>query len=1121
MTEIFKDRKPGFYGLIAALFLAIAGSLCYVAGVDTRFGTVSDTVVLVFMAAFILCGIALITDLKEFRFAAAAVLLLVSLEAVTSQVNYITNVLVGIDGNSFSPLFLCGCILPLLACIAALVSALTDGGSFFSVRPRPWAAIACAGILVFVVLVVADDVTTQYQGLINKTLGIETTIVETTEDGEKIAYERSFTDTQTLSAYLEELGTRVESEGIVLLKNENGALPLAGGDKLSLMFMGSTAFNYSASGSGGADSSTYPTLKEALSGDFVINETLWSFYTEGEGAATSRQTRGAMYGRTEVLEGGVTVYLAREIPWEKYTDAEIASLEEYDTVVFTISRSSGEGKDVSATGSDGYDGSYLSLTDEEISVMSALTQMKQEGRVKKLIVLLNTSAQFQCDFLADEAFCAQYGIDIDAALWVGNVGKSGIWAIAQILTGEVNPSGRLSDTYLVDNMSSPAMQSWLATGWFSSDYTNADELGLLDSQRKYAVYQEGIYVGYRYYETRYEDYVLNTPGVGDYSYTDDVAYPFGYGLSYTDFAYSDYSVADNGTGSYTVSVTVTNTGAAAGRHAVEVYLQKPYTDYDRENGVEKAAVELAGFAKTQLLQPGESETVSVTVEKYAFKSYDANGAQTYILDAGDYYLTVAKDAHAAVNNILAAKGYTVANTNGRMDADGDASLAGIVWTNPELDTETYATSIYTGEEITNQFDFCDVNRYEGSGDNQVVYVSRSNWEGTMPKTPVVLSVATTQMAFDLSSNKGAPEEEGAIMPTYGADNGLTLAQMYGLEYDNPLWSDLLDQLSFEDTANLLSGNYLTIALESVAKPATSECDGPTGDTYSITQTSFPCEGIWASSFDAELIREIGAAYAEDAIATGHTGVYAPGVNIHRVPFGGRSAEYFSEDPYLSGMACSYEVQGLQSRGVIAHVKHLAFNDQDTDRAGISIWLNEQEAREIMLVPFEYALTQENENTAVARGSAHAVMTAFSRVGCEWAGATENMLVDVLHGEWNFDGFNITDMAQSNGAEFMTYEDGVMRGSDQFLKDGTADALSAYKNNATFCLKLRESAHRLLYSVANHSVVMNGYTVNTKITVITPWWQSLLRGARIAFAVIGFGGAAAYVAVGCVKKKKKT
>ena len=1119
MGEIFKDRKPGFYCIIAALLLAGAGSLCYVNGVDTRFGAVSDTAVLAFMAGFILCGLALISDLRELRFAAAAVLLWAGLAAITSQVNYITNVLVGIDGNSFTGLFLGGCILPILAFIAALIGAILAGGSFFSAKTGPWAAIGGVCILLFVLLVVADQVTTQYQGLINKTLGIETTVVETTEDGEQISYERSFADTQELAAYLEELGTRAESGGIVLLKNENGALPLSRGDKLSLMFMGSTAFNYSASGSGGADSSTYPTLKEALSGDFAVNETLWSFYTEGEGAATSRQTRGAMYGRTENLDGGVTVYQAREINWSKYTDTEIASIEEYDTVVFTISRSSGEGKDVSATGSDGHDGSYLSLTEDEISVMSALTQMKKEGRVKKLVVLLNTSAQFQCDFLADEAFCTEYGIDIDAALWVGNVGKSGINAIPQILTGDVNPSGRLSDTYLVDNMSSPAMQSWMVNGWFSSDYTNADELGLLDSQRKYAVYQEGIYVGYRYYETRYEDYVLGAAGVGAYDYAGDVAYPFGYGLSYTDFAYSDYAVTDNGNGSYTVSVTVTNTGAAAGRHAVEVYLQKPYTDYDRENGVEKAAVELAGFAKTQLLEPGGSETVSVMVEKYAFKSYDANGAQTYILDAGDYYLTVAADAHAAVNNILAAKGYTAANTAGRMDADGDASLASVVWTNPALDTETFAQSIYTGETITNEFDFCDVNRYEGSGDNSVVYVSRSDWEGTMPQAPAELSVATTQMAFDISSNKGAPEEEGAVMPAYGADNGLTLAQMYGLDYDDPLWDDLLDQLSFEDTANLLSGNYLTIALESVAKPATSECDGPTGDTYSITQTSFPCEGIWASSFDAELIREIGAGYAEDAVATGHSGVYAPGVNIHRVPFGGRSAEYFSEDPFLSGMACSYEVQGLQSRGVIAHVKHFAFNDQDTDRAGISVWLSEQEAREIMLVPFEYALTQTNDNTSAERGSAHAVMTAFSRVGCEWAGATENMLIDVLHGEWNFDGFNITDMAQSNGAEFMTYEDGVMRGTDQFLKDGTADALSAYKNNATFCQKLRESAHRLLYTVANHSVVMNGYTVNTKVIVITAWWQKLLRGAEIAAAVIGFGGAAAYVVVGCLKKKR--
>lgn len=649
------------------------------------------------------------------------------------------------------------------------------------------------------------------------------------------------------------------------------------------------------------------------------------------------------------------------------------------------------------------------------------------------------------------------------------------------------------------------MAGWMVNdGWFSGTYANADSLNLNASQQKYAVYTEGIYVGYRYYETRYEDYVMGTGEAGDYDYKSDVAYPFGYGLSYTEFSYSGFSVTDNGDDTYTVNVTVTNDGDTyTGKEVVQVYLQKPYI----QGGVEKASVELVGYAKTQPLAPKASQPVSITVEKYSFKSYDSETAKTYILDEGDYYLTVAKNAHDAVNNILAEKGYTTENTDGKMDKDGDSELVDVAWHNSAYDKTTYAKSIYTGETITNQFDFADVNLYEGSGDNSVTYVSRNDWTGTFPTEKVVLSVATDKMQKDISSNKGITEDEGAEMPTFGADNGLKLSDLYGKDYDDEDWDKLLDQMSFDDMANLLTGNYLTNQIDSISKPKTIETDGPTGDTTSVTKNSFPCEGIWASSYNNELLERIGEYFAEDVIASGHTGVYAPGVNIHRVPFGGRSAEYFSEDGFLSGVCAAYEVKGIQSKGVIAHVKHFAFNDQDTDRAGIGIWLNEQEAREIMLVPFEYALNINNENTAVQRGNAHAVMTAFSRIGCEWAGACPNMLFNVLHEEWNFDGFNITDMASSNGAQFMTYMDGVMLGTDQFLRNPDyLYELDDYKSSPTFCLRMRDSAHRLLYSVCNYSIAMND-----ELSSGMPWWQATLLSLEIIFAIVGFGAVALYIA----------
>lgn len=953
-----------------------------------------------------------------------------------------------------------------------------------------WEVLSTTFVLLFIVFYVAYTVTGTYAGVINSQLGLnkrETDI-----------------DVEELAKNLENLGVEIEGEGAVLLKNEE-ALPLQGNEKLSCFFMGSTNFNYTASGSGGADSSTYKTLKEALEDEgFSINQTLWDFYTTGVGAETSRR-EGKVYGRKETLSGGKTLFKAREIPWDRYSDAEKTSFSEYNTAIFTVSRSSGEGKDISTTESDGHDGSYLSLTNEELSVLKEITALKKAGKVKKIIVLLNTSSQFQCDFLDNAQFCEEQGIDVDACLWVGNVGKSGMGAIGKLLKGEIIPSGRLSDTYLNDNFSSPAMASWMANdGWFSGTYTNAASLELNESQRKYAVYAEGIYVGYRYYETRYEDYVMGTGEAGDYDYKSDVAYPFGYGLSYTQFSYSDFSVTDNGNDTYTVNVTVTNDGDTyTGKEVVQVYLQKPYI----QGGVEKASVELAGYAKTKPLAPHESEPVSITVEKYSFKSYDSDTAKTYILDEGDYYLTVAKNAHDAVNNILAKKGYTTQNTDGRMDKDGASEFVDVAWHNSAYDKTTYATSIYTGEQITNQFDFADVNLYDGSGDNDVTYVSRNDWTGTFPTEKVLLSVATEKMQKDLSSNKGITEDEYAQMPTFGAKNGLKLSDLYGKEYNDEDWDRLLDQMSFDDMANLLTGNYLTNQIDSISKPLTVEADGPTGDTTSVTKNSFPCEGIWASSYNNELLEKIGEYFAEDVIASGHTGIYAPGVNIHRVPFGGRSAEYFSEDGFLSGVCAAYEVKGIQSKGVIAHVKHFAFNDQDTDRAGISIWLNEQEAREIMLVPFEYALNASNEKTAVQRGNAHAVMTAFSRIGCEWAGACPNMLFNVLHGEWNFDGFNITDMASSNGAQFMTYMDGVMLGTDQFLRNPDyLYELDNYKSSATFCSRMRDSAHRMLYSVCNYSIAMND-----ELSSGMPWWQATLLSFEIIFAVVGFAAVALYIA----------
>lgn len=509
---------------------------------------------------------------------------------------------------------------------------------------------------------------------------------------------------------------------------------------------------------------------------------------------------------------------------------------------------------------------YLSLTAEEIEILAELTQLKADGRLDSIVVLLNTADIFETAFLDDnwtvDVNGATCTVDVDACLWVGNVGIGGIQAVAKALTGQVTPSGKLPDTYVKDNFSAPATASWILSndsGTISSKYENG-ELLTSDFQTRYGVYVEGIYVGYRYYETRYEDVVMGRENTGDYSYQDTVSRAFGCGLSYTTFGFSDYAVTEAEGGDCQVSVTVTNTGSVSGKEVVQVYLQKPYTDYDQEMGIEKASVELVGFDKTETLAPGESQQVTITVSRDSFKTYDANGYETYILEPGEYYLAIGVSAHDALNNILALKGKS---TLDGMDQDGNAAFAQQVGQDIVLDTETYTVSAETGEAITNRLDFADINKYEGRGDNEVTYVSRKDWAGTFPVEPVILT-ATEQMAADLQSMQVLADDGEVTMPAYGAASGLSLIMLRGEDYDAEMWDDLLDQMTWEEQSNLVMlAGCGTRGASMVALPEIKAEDGPTGVVDSAESVSFPSEGIWAATFNRALICKIGDALAED------------------------------------------------------------------------------------------------------------------------------------------------------------------------------------------------------------------------------------------------------------------
>ena len=768
------------------------------------------------------------------------------------------------------------------------------------------------------------------------------------------------------------------------------------------------------------------------------------------------------------------------MPWNVYTDDVKKSVEKYgDAALAMISRVGGEGSDASYA-----EDNYLALDENEKEMLSNLAQMKKDGKIKKVVLLINSANALQVDFLKDNTY------DIDAALWIGDVGISGINAVADILAGKVNPSGSLVDTYCYDNYSSPAMANFTPV-----QYEGYKEGLIPDSADTYMVYQEGIYVGYKYYETRYEDAVMKSGNAGDYTYSDTVAYPFGYGLSYTTFAYSNYSLTyDETSHQYHAKVTVTNTGDVAGKETVQLYVQSPYTAYDVENKVEKASVALVGFDKTKELAPGESQELEMVVDGADIASYDAYGAETYILDAGTYYFTAATDAHNAINNILTAKGYSADNG---MDGTGDASLVGS-WENPALDTTTYAVSA-NGTEITNQLSDSDLNLYEGS-DQEITYVSRNDWEGTWPSDKVKIAL-TEQLIDDLQLVQYDPADyEEMEMPTLGAAQELTLYDMIGLDYDDPQWETLLDQLTFDEMVALIGDSFhWTMPVESVQAPGSRDENGPQGLTASLFNanssemkaTAFTSEDVMAATFNRDLMTEIGKVIGNNCLAADVAILYGPGNNIHRVPYGGRNFEYYSEDGFLSGEMSLYEVAAIESKGVHVVMKHFALNDCEQDRIGLGVWLPEQAAREVYLKAFQ---------APIEKGNGGGVMTAYTRWGAIWSGANKGLMTGILRNEWGSQGLTITDNVLT---EYVNGADGVVAGGvstfDAMLPYVTKQ-LPKYENDPVIVAAMKEACHHNLYALAN-SVAMNGIGENTQVKAVELGLVTKVKVVMIIFILL--------------------
>ena len=925
-----------------------------------------------------------------------------------------------------------------------------------------WSALTAITAILTIAAIVGNIIANQYATTINVALNASTyKIIHDSSNTEDTEYFKSdFASDAEREAYEAELCAQVEAEGATLLKNQNAALPLAQGAKVSLFGHGSVDLMYGGTGSGSVDTSKAPNFKQALESQGVsVNETLWNLYSSD--SMMSKYSRMTPASISDTLEAN-TQYAVNEAPWSALSSAESSFAEYGDAAIVVLSRSGGEGADLPSgengtndswiSGQEG-DGNYLTLSAEELELLQNLKALKDNGTFKSIIVLLNSSNAIELDFLNPEICGEDYGID--AAMWIGDVGQTGINGVGQLLSGAVTPSGSLVDTYLYDNLANPAMYNF-----YTQAYPNAAEYNLLtegaDVQGMYSVYQEGIYLGYRYFETRYEDVVMGTAKAGDYDWATTVAYPFGYGDSYTTFAYSNFNVTESDD-AFTVTLKVTNTGKTySGKETVQVYFQSPYTDYDKANGIEKAAVELAGFAKTDVLAPGASETVNITVNKSELRTYDANKAKTYILDAGDYYFAVGTDSHNALNNILAAKGYTVENTNGRMTADGDASLV-YTWNNPALDTTTFSTSA-NGTAITNLFDESDPNK-SSNAPGAVTWMSRSNWTGTIPTAPAQLTANET-LAADLAFTQyDGSLADSVEMPTLGAKNGLALASMIGKDFDDPEWNTLLDQLTYDEMVQTITlGFHNTAAAASIGKTATKDENGPQGLTAALTGGAsamcYTSEDVMAATFNVDLINDVGRCIGEDCLAMGYSGLYGPGINMHRTAYSGRNFEYYAEDPFIAGTICAAEVQGIQSKGVYVYLKHVALNDSETSRRGVT-----------------------------------------------WCGANQNLLTGFLREELGMRGMCITDF--SGSSQYMDLVDGLIAGSDiwdsPMPKIHTTKAAN-YENDAYIVTQMRNAMHHILYTVVN-SNAMNGWASTDTLKTVTPWWQTAIYALIAVLAVL--------------------
>ena len=1014
-----------------------------------------------------------------------------------------------------------------------------------------WRGLTTLTASLLTVSVAAGPVVDSYRTDIDKFLGTKSSAMVTDSTDEDLYTHKSdYSSTTELLDSIEDLGERMSEEGTVLLKNENNALPLTKDETQKLSLLGFSSYypvqggdmGSSLNENKGTDADTVDFVEALDAKGFKINEDLHDLYKSLE---SEFKTEVNMWGNimeyyhiTAPATDGV--FASKELSQEKMDSVDDKwkdSMDNYNVMLVTIGRSSTE-NGTYLPGVDGVDASQnlnqtdpLGLSDDERDLINAAVEAK-ENNGGKVIVMLNNANAMEIDEIKNND-------GVDAIMEIGFPGGYGFYGVADILSGEANPSGHLTDTYAVTNANSPAAQNFGNYEW-----TNADPSVNINAEE---VEAEDIYTGYKYYETRYADTVLGQGNadatVGSstgkaWNYDDEVSYPFGYGLSYTTFEQTLKSVdVDLANRTVTAEVDVKNTGDVAGKDVVQLYTSVPYTDYDVENKVEKSAVQLLDYEKTDMIEPGESQTVTITADAQDMASWDSsceNEAGTtgnWILDNGTYYFTVGNGAHEAVNNVLAAQDQDVEGNKDNVQT----------WELGDFDSSSFAVTL-NGTPVENQLQDADLNNWM---EDTVTYLSRNDWEGTWPETYKDLT-ATDEMISTMADDYSDIEANGdPSSVTFGADNGMTLANMKGVEdITDERWSTLMDQLTLEECLIRTGlGGTSTKVIESITSPEAIQNDGPNGfNSYPLGQyansdasTGDPCviaeddpnrdykmgvmanETVIGQTFSKQLAAEWGKAVGNYSLWANTAIWWGVGTNLHRTPYNARNHEYFSEDAVLTAGQGAAIIKAGHDYGVLIAPKHLAFNDTEINRTGIAEFMTEQAARENEL---------RGTQSCIEDANALAVMTTYNRVGCVTSNAHTGLLLNILHKEWGFKGLMSEDFIQDPAYTkiHMAVHNGVTMTCN--TGDNTMAAVEAVwpywsvenaSQSEELLTDLKQAMLYQNYALAN-SNAMDGMSTSTHIEKLNTWYDNLITGLRIGFGVLTVLCAAMYL-LGLKKKEQ--